>query len=66
MRTFVHVSPTGKILGIHRTYYPQAKAACEEGEIHEIDLAPELAHLPFGDLTEGYRWHAESRPVVKK
>jgi hypothetical protein len=60
MKTFLHVSPSGTIVGIHKTPYMKAAVVCKEGanSAHEIILDEELSHLAFDELAKRYHWNS--------
>ena len=67
MKTFVHASSSGKILGVHRTSFGNARiVGAKDEKTQETKLDPKVAALPHKELVERYRWNPKLKKVVKK
>jgi hypothetical protein len=67
MKAYLHVKPSGEIVGMHKIYRPKARVVFgKEEDTIEVELSDSMAKMSFAEFAKSYTWHSARRQIVKK
>ena len=65
MKVYLQISPSGTLLGIHKSNYVNAKVAIAGQEVVEVELDKSLDAVGFEELKAKYAWHRDRKQLTK-
>lgn len=66
MNTYLHISPSGEIIAIHKSNHTNSKVMVPGHEVIEVKLDKSLEALSFEQLKTKYMWHRGRKELTRK